>query len=245
MSDQLVLLDEARSRLAKVASVDEAKSIRDKAAAMEHYARQQKGALDAANKASEIKVRAERRIGELLKAVPRVDPVEQRKSAAQRAGRPSKKSAPHDGGSIPRVEVVRPPTPLQQTIDRAEITPRMAEDCQKLAAIPAPLFEAAITTMQTDPEIAHRGVSTAGMLRVYRESDGSPESIVRAVKKQVATDPSVRFGAAFSKLVRAVAEVEEMAQEPAFVEWLCASTNNVQTLRAAIKGLRAIEKGVA
>jgi hypothetical protein len=243
MSDQLVLLDEARARLAKVASVDEAKFIRDRAAAMEHYARQQRGALDAANKASEIKVRAERRIGELLKAVPRETP----KAVAARGGmaKAAKAAGPHRGGKHEAAEVVVQKAPLREAIERAAITPRMAEDCQKLAAIPAPMFEAAIATMQTDPEVAHRGVSTAGMLRVYRESDGSPESIVRAVKKQVAADPAVRFGAAFSKLVRAVAEVEEMAQESAFVEWLCASTNNVQTLRAAIKGLRAIEKGVA
>ena len=96
----LVLLDEARARLARVASVDDAKKIRDQAAAMEHYARQQKGALDAANKASEIKVRAERRIGELLKAVPRVEP----KDAGKRGGRPSK-TTPHDGESF-RSEVV-------------------------------------------------------------------------------------------------------------------------------------------
>lgn len=126
MSDaSLVLLDEARARLAKVASVDDAKKIRDQAAAMEHYARQQKGALDAANKASEIKVRAERRIGELLKAVPRVDP----KDSARRAGEASGRSRtkPHDGDSF--AEVVRPKTPLREVIERAEITPRSPACC--------------------------------------------------------------------------------------------------------------------
>lgn len=97
-------------------------------------ARQQKGALDAANKASEIKVRAERRIGELLKAVPRPEP-------SQRGqGRPPK-SLPTMGADS--AEIVRPKTPLREVIERAEITPRMAEDCQKLAEIPAPMFEAA------------------------------------------------------------------------------------------------------
>lgn len=234
MSDQLVLLDEARRALAKVASVDDAKKIRDQAAALEHYGRQQKLSLESVNKAGEIKVRAERRIGELLAKVPRETPQQQAKHGVK-GGRGNKKPL---GAERPRVS-----TPLVEALDRAGIAPTMAKDCQKLAAIPAPMFEAALVTMQTSDEVKHRGVSTDAMLRAYRESDGSTESIVSAVKKEVAASPEVRYGAAFARMLRAVAEVEEMAQEPRFARWLHSSGNNLVTLRAAIKGLRAIEKG--
>lgn len=234
----LVLLDEARARLARVASVDDAKKIRDQAAAMEHYARQQKGALDAANKASEIKVRAERRIGELLKAVPRVEP----KDAGKRGGRPSK-TTPHDGESF-RSEVVKPKTPLREVIERAEITPRMAEDCQKLAEIPAPLFEAAVVTMQTDPEIKHRGVSTAGMLRVHRESDGSIESIKRAVNKEVAELPETRYSAVVQKFGKAIVELEELSRESSFVRFVRGRKGDQTALREWFKAARRIEKEI-
>mgnify|MGYP001248614004 CR=1 FL=1 len=167
---QLVLLDEARQRLAKVASVDEAKKIRDQAAALEHYGRQQRLSLDAVNKAGEIKVRAERRIGELLERVPRESVAQRGKRGGEARGKTPPASA----------------TPLQQACERAAISPDMAKDCQKLAAIPAPMFEAAITAMQTDEEVRHRGVSTAGMLRVYRESDESVESAVRRIDREVA-----------------------------------------------------------
>lgn len=242
MSDQLVLLDEARARLAKVASVDDAKKIRDQAAAMEHYARQQKGALDAANKASEIKVRAERRIGELLKAVPRVDP----KERASRGGvaKAEASARPHHGDKHGFAEVVKPKTKLAQTIERAEITPRMAEDCQKLAAIPAPMFEAAIVTMQQDPEVAHRGVSTAGMLRVYRDSDGSIESIKKAVNKEVAALPATRFAAVLAKFGKALVELEELSADAAFVGWVHASKTETIALREAFKAARGIEKEI-
>ena len=244
MSDaSLVLLDEARARLAKVASVDDAKKIRDQAAAMEHYARQQKGALDAANKASEIKVRAERRIGELLAAVPRTEPKERAKRAGETGGRGRAKAIPQRGDKL-TAEVVLPKTPLQAVIEEAEITPRMAEDCQKLAEIPAPMFEAAVVTMQTDPEIKHRGVSTAGMLRVHRESDGSIESIKKAVNKEVSELPETRYSAVIQKFGKALVELEELSRDAGFVKFVRARKGDVTVLREWFKSARRIEKEI-
>lgn len=236
MSDNsLILLDEARTRLAKVASAKEAKTIRDQAAAMEHWSRQQKGALESANYASEIKVRAERRIGELLAAVPRPKP------AKRGQGRPPK-STPNVGSDS--AQVVKRQTALREAIEEAEITPRMAEDCQKLAAIPEPLFEAAVVTMQTDPEIKHRGVSTAGMLRVHRESDGSIESIKKAVNKEVSELPETRYSAVIQKFGKALVELEELSRDTGFVKFVRARKGDVTVLREWFKSARRIEKEI-
>jgi hypothetical protein len=75
----LIRYDAARRALAQAKAVDEAKDIRDQAEAMRAYARQAKNRgleIDAA----EIRMRAERRLGELLNSA---------KAAGQvRTGRP-------------------------------------------------------------------------------------------------------------------------------------------------------------
>ena len=62
----LLLFDRARAALAEAYAVDEVKDIRDQAAALQAYYRQRDGSLEMANQCAEIKIRAERRLGELL-----------------------------------------------------------------------------------------------------------------------------------------------------------------------------------
>lgn len=66
MGSELARLDLARRAIEKAASVDEAKSIRDKAEALRIYARQSGESLVIQNRCAEIKIRAERRAGEIL-----------------------------------------------------------------------------------------------------------------------------------------------------------------------------------
>lgn len=66
MTFKLVRYDAARRALAAAHSVDEVRDIRDKAEAMRAYARQA-GDVEMTNWAAEIKVRAERRAGEMIR----------------------------------------------------------------------------------------------------------------------------------------------------------------------------------
>lgn len=63
----LVKFDAARVAIAKAVSVDEVKDIRDQAEAARKYAQQAGFGLEMQNKCSEIKLRAERRAGQILK----------------------------------------------------------------------------------------------------------------------------------------------------------------------------------
>jgi len=67
LTTELIHFDTAARELALASSIDEVKTIRDQAEAIRQYIRQQKGSLEMQNQAAEIKIRAERRAGEMLK----------------------------------------------------------------------------------------------------------------------------------------------------------------------------------
>lgn len=71
MKNPLATLDKARMLLEKATKIDEVKEIRDKAEALRMYAKEQRMGLEAQNYCAEIKIRAERRAGELLKKIPK------------------------------------------------------------------------------------------------------------------------------------------------------------------------------
>ena len=67
MAMQLIHFSRARQELALATRVDEVKEIRDKAEALRAYAKQAGESLEMQNRCAEIKIRAERRGGEILK----------------------------------------------------------------------------------------------------------------------------------------------------------------------------------
>lgn len=68
---QLVSIEHARHWLAQAQSVEQVLGLRDQAAAVEHYRKVAGHATEACNEAAELKLRAERRIGELLREMPK------------------------------------------------------------------------------------------------------------------------------------------------------------------------------
>jgi hypothetical protein len=110
----LTKYDAARAALEKAHTVDEVKDLRDKAEALRVYAKQAAD-IDMQNWAAEIRIRAERRAGELLKEMPK-------QHGARGAGK--------------KVESPRA-TPLSEL----GITKTQSSKWQRLADVPAPEFE--------------------------------------------------------------------------------------------------------
>jgi N6-adenosine-specific RNA methylase IME4 len=70
-SRQLALLSTAKTALAEANTIAEVKTIRDKAEAIRLYAKAQGDCLEIQNYAAEVKIRAERKAGELLAEIPK------------------------------------------------------------------------------------------------------------------------------------------------------------------------------
>jgi len=77
---ELTYFDKARRALEQASTVDEAKRIRDKSEAARVYARQIGMSLEMQNLCCELKLRAERRMGEILGASPRQRPGQYKRS---------------------------------------------------------------------------------------------------------------------------------------------------------------------
>ena len=149
---QLVRYEQARTALAECHRVDEVKDIRDKAEAMAAYARQAKDS-ELIQYATDIKVRAERRCGELL--------------------RTSEKNTGARGVGPIAVERYDRDAP---TLADMGITKDESSRYQQLAAMPAEHFETAVATAK-----ATAGeVTTAFMLREAKRNQGKPMKGKRA-----------------------------------------------------------------
>lgn len=143
MTTELTKYDAARSALSEAHRVDEVKDIRDKAIALAAYARQAKDTA-MVEWVTEIKVRAERRLGEMLR--------EQKATVGMApAGRPKIGSDEEPISSVP-------------TLAQVGIDKKLSSRAQALAAMPEEHFETAIATAKE-----HAGqVSTAHMLRASK-----------------------------------------------------------------------------
>ena len=141
MTAALTKYETARTALAEAHRVDEVKNIRDKAEAMAAYARQAKDS-ELIQYATEIKVRAERRCGELL-------------------ARTEKNKGVAAGGERDAAGRTMRPADATPTLAQMGLTKDESSRYQQLAAMPADHFETAVATAK-----ATAGeVTTAFMLR--------------------------------------------------------------------------------
>jgi hypothetical protein len=149
----LAPLEQAKALLAAAHSVDVVKTIHDQAEAMRVYATQARMGLEAQNHAAEIKLRAERRAGELLAAMAK------------------------NRGTLLGGHTVLPPGPEPRLADLA-ISKMQSSRWQRVAAIPPAVFEQHIAAVKA----AGEELTSAGLLRGVRDpslavhfSSDSPE----------------------------------------------------------------------
>jgi len=116
--NQLVKYDAARHALEIASTVDEAKSIKDKAAALQAYARQ-RADVDMERWTAEIKLRAVRRIGELSKELDKAQ-----------------------GGRTDRLSNNAVTKSKEKALKRAGITKMSASRFERIAEIPQEEFDA-------------------------------------------------------------------------------------------------------
>jgi len=109
-------------------SIDEVKDVRDKAEALRLYCIQQRESLEMQNAIAEIKIRAERRIGELI-------PQMQERGELATRGRPEKNL--HD---------------VRLNLEDIGINYRQSSDWQAIANIPEETFEQHIVETRAETE---------------------------------------------------------------------------------------------
>lgn len=152
-------IDDARRALAECVTLDVAKDIRDKAEAVRAYLRQQGAGREAQNDAAEIKLRAERRLGELL--------AEMYDTGSRRTRDDGASKALHDAT----------PSLADLGIERTA-----ASRWQQVAAIPAMTFEAYL-----QEERARGGeITTKATLRLARRPPTEDDSDLEA---EIASSP--------------------------------------------------------
>jgi len=141
--NSIIKLEEATRNLAELKTVDEVKNIRDKAEALRVYSKQAGLGLESQNYVTEIKLRAERRAGELLKEIERVNPSEARWYPD---------TAPKSG--------------YEAALKENNLSPTKAHNWQKIATIPEERFEAHIA----ETKGAGEELTTTSVLKL---ADGS------------------------------------------------------------------------
>lgn len=133
MSD-LIRYDAMCTAIAQCYEVDEVKDIRDKAMAMQAYAKQALN-LDAEKKAAEIRIRAERKTGQLMQ--------EMKRGRGARTDLTSGQREPKSRSTVQR----RPPkSEFAQAKQSAGISDTQAKRWQKLAQVPDDDFENAMAS---------------------------------------------------------------------------------------------------
>jgi len=148
-STVLTHFDRARQELELASSIDEVKKIRDQAEALRQYARQQKLSLEMQNRCAEIKIRAERRAGDIL--------VDMEKNPGGQAEHESYLS--HDGtGSAPKLSDLG-------------ISRNQSSRWQSIAGIPERHFEERVEEIKEKGQelTSKEFLSLAGYLQRERE----------------------------------------------------------------------------
>jgi len=147
----LVIYDKMVSAIDECYRVDEVKDLRDQAMALEHYARQAQN-IEAERKAIEVRIRAERRAGELL--------------------RETERAKPQAGPGRGKTEVQHEPSfsPFQEAKREANISDTQAKRWQKLAEMPREDFEGRLQDPLVKP-------TTTGLINSHKPKQAPDDAL--------------------------------------------------------------------
>lgn len=144
-TNSLIILEnweKAKYAIEQCRTLDEVKEIRDKASALAAYAKQARESLEVQNNVAEIKIRAERRIGEFSKELPKAQGIR------------TDLTSNHDGEKLKK-----------EVLGSVGIDPAHASRYESLASIPEKQFEEHIKETKEKKE----ELTTAGTLRLTKE----------------------------------------------------------------------------
>lgn len=144
-------LGQALLLLAEAKTIQQAHQIVSMAAAGEEYAKEHNLSIEAFNYAAEIKLRAERRLGEILKETPK-------NSGRAEPGPRGTNNEPRSNGAPP-------------TLAEAGITKKQSSTAQKIANIPAEEFEQHIA----DKKAAGKPITDAALLKQQQDAERKKE----------------------------------------------------------------------
>ena len=148
---EMVIYDRMVTAIAECHRVDELKEIHNKALALQLYAKQAKN-VEAERRATEVRLRAERRVGTLLLDLKRTPPQDSGK-----LGRDLQLGLSNDR-TTPTA-----PSEYAASLEAAQISPQTGHRWQQLAKVPEAEFEAAIADPTVTPstaELLRRGGKT-------------------------------------------------------------------------------------
>lgn len=146
MAAELIRYDAACKAIAEARTTDEAKDWHDKAAAMQAYAKQAKN-KELEVDAAEIRLRAERRLGEMIA-------VQKATVGLNAGGRPTETGANSEPVSVP-------------TLAQIGIDKKLSSRAQKIAVVPADKFESMIANWRERVSAENERVS----VNLLREGD--------------------------------------------------------------------------
>jgi len=133
----LVKYDAAKKAIAEYKTVDEVKDFRDKALAVEAYAKQAND-MELEWDAARARVRAERKCGELLSQLER-----------------GKAGGSNEHSVVTPDDAEKPKSEYADALDRSGISTQQSSNYQKLANVPEDEFEAAVELPGTKPSTNH------------------------------------------------------------------------------------------
>lgn len=227
MTTQLIKYEAACRALAECTSVDEVKGWADKAAAMQAYQRMA-GDRTLESQASEIRIRAERRLGELLLA--------QKADGGLNRGAASMAGNQHTG------KVVRSSVTTAPKLADAGISKDLSSRAQKLAAVPAAQFEAELAAKR------EREIEDGARVSARLEKAGA-RHLQQKEKRTLTPEAPSRAEYEADELrasVQALAEDNERLSDRLAVEAMdateeerTAAADTIATLRKEVRNLTA------